>query len=123
LAAAAPFEAQPSIQKAADFLRSTQNSDGGWGESCASYNQNRFVPMASTPSQSAWALLGLAAANEASSAPVERGVDFLLATQGLDGRWTEELTTGTGFPNVFYISYRLYKDYFPLLALATIRAR
>ena len=123
LAAAAPFEAQPSIQKAADFLRSVQNSDGGWGESCASYNQNRFVPMASTPSQSAWALLGLAAANEAPSAAVERGVDFLLATQGSDGRWTEELTTGTGFPNVFYISYRLYKDYFPLLALATIRAR
>jgi squalene-hopene/tetraprenyl-beta-curcumene cyclase len=79
--------------------------------------------MESTPSQSAWALLGLAAANDVSSAPVQRGVDFLLSTQGADGRWTEELTTGTGFPDVFYISFRLYKDYFSLLALATIRAR
>jgi squalene-hopene/tetraprenyl-beta-curcumene cyclase len=33
------------------------------------------------------------------------------------------LTTGTGFPNVFYISYAFYKDYFPLLALSTIRSR
>ena len=123
LAAAAPFAAQASMQRAAEFLRSAQNPDGGWGESCASYRQNRFVPMASTPSQSAWALLGLSAANDLSSAAVQRGVDFLLATQGPDGRWSEDLTTGTGFPNVFYISYGLYKDYFPLLALATLRAR
>ena len=121
LAAAAPVETQPAIRKGAGFLRSVQNPDGGWGESCASYNQNRFVSMASTPSQSAWALLGLAAAGDVSSAAVERGVDFLLETQGADGRWTEELTTGTGFPNVFYISFRLYKDYFPLLALSTAR--
>lgn len=123
LAAAAPFEAQASIQKAAEFLRSAQNADGGWGESCASYRQNRFVAMASTPSQSAWALLGLAAANDVSSAAAQKGVEFLLSTQGPDGRWTEELTTGTGFPNVFYISYGLYKDYFPLLALATVGGR
>jgi squalene-hopene/tetraprenyl-beta-curcumene cyclase len=121
LAAAAPFEAQLSIQRGAEFLRSVQNSDGGWGESCASYRQNRFVATASTPSQTAWALLGLAAANDVFSAAVQRGVDFLLATQGTDGRWKEDLTTGTGFPNVFYISYGLYKDYFPMLALATIR--
>ena len=123
LAAAAPFEAQPSIQRAADFLRATQNRDGGWGESCDSYKQNRFVPMPSTPSQTAWALLGLAAANDASGAAAQRGVDYLLETQNPDGRWTEDLTTGTGFPNVFYINFQLYKDYFPLLALSTLRAR
>ncbi len=122
LGVAAPFEAQQSIQRAAEFLRSIQNSDGGWGESCASYRQNRFVPMVSTPSQTAWALLGLVAANDVSSVVVQRGVDYLLATQGADGRWREDLTTGTGFPDVFYIRYDLYKDYFPLLALATIRA-
>jgi squalene-hopene/tetraprenyl-beta-curcumene cyclase len=123
LSAAAGYEAQTSIGRAADFLRSAQNRDGGWGESCASYRQRRFVAMDSTPSQSAWALLGLAAANDVSSAAVQRGVDFLLSTQAADGRWTEELTTGTGFPEVFYISYELYKDYFPLLALSTLRKR
>jgi squalene-hopene/tetraprenyl-beta-curcumene cyclase len=75
--------------------------------------------MASTPSQTAWALLGLAAAGDVSSASVLRGADFLTATQRPDGRWAEELTTGTGFPNVFYISFGLYMDYFPLLALTT----
>ena len=53
---------------------------------------------------------------------VQRGVDFLTETQQPDGRWAEELTTGTGFPDVFYISYGFYKDYFPLLALATLRS-
>jgi squalene-hopene/tetraprenyl-beta-curcumene cyclase len=120
LAAAASFEAQTAIQRGAEFLRSIQNADGGWGESCSSYQLSRFVAMSSTPSQSAWALLGLAAASQASSTAARRGVDFLLGTQGTDGRWKEELTTGTGFPNVFYISY---EDYFPLLALSTIRAR
>ncbi len=123
LEAAAPYEAQPSMERAAQFLRNAQNEDGGWGESCASYRQNRFVGMASTPSQTAWALLGLVSAGDLSSASVQRGVDFLTATQQPDGRWAEELTTGTGFPDVFYISYGLYKDYFPLLALATIRQR
>jgi squalene-hopene/tetraprenyl-beta-curcumene cyclase len=123
LAAAAPFEGHSSMQRGVEFLRAAQNTDGGWGESCASYRHNRFVAMASTPSQTAWALLGLAASNDVSSSAAQRGVDFLLATQGPDGRWNEELTTGTGFPNVFYISYGLYKDYFPLLALATIRTR
>jgi len=123
LAAAAPYEARPSMERAAQFLRTVQNADGGWGESCASYHQNRFMSVASTPSQTAWALLGLTAAGDVSSAGVLRGVDFLTATQQPDGRWTEELTTGTGFPDVFYISYQLYKDYFPLLALSTLRQR
>jgi squalene-hopene/tetraprenyl-beta-curcumene cyclase len=122
LAAAAPLKSQETLRKAADWLRSIQNSDGGWGESCESYRQNRYVPMPSTPSQTAWALLGLMAAGDKTSAAVTRGTAHLLDTQqSHDGRWKEDLTTGTGFPNVFYISYQLYKDYFPLLALATLR--
>ena len=123
LSAAAPLKSQSALERAADFLRVAQNPDGGWGESCASYRENRFVRMASTPTQTAWSLLGLAAAGDLSSAASHRGVDFLLDTQASNGRWTEPLTTGTGFPNVFYISYELYKDYFPLLALSTIRRR
>lgn len=120
LAAAAPFRSRSALERAAEFLRASQNPDGGWGESCASYRENRFVAMPSTPTQTAWSLLGLAAAGEVSSAVAHHGVDFLLDTQGPNGRWTEPLTTGTGFPNVFYISYELYKDYFPLLALSTL---
>jgi len=121
LAAAAPHKSHEALRKAADWLRSIQNADGGWGESCESYRQNRYVQMPSTPSQTAWALLGLAAYGDKASGAVARGVSHLLDTQQSDGRWKEDLTTGTGFPNVFYISYELYKDYFPLLALATIQ--
>ncbi len=42
-----------------EWLRSIQNADGGWGESCASYDNEIFTPAESTPSQTAWAILGL----------------------------------------------------------------
>jgi squalene-hopene/tetraprenyl-beta-curcumene cyclase len=114
---------KPVMQKAADFLHETQNADGGWGESCASYKKGHFVAAPSTASQTAWALLGLAAAGDTMSAAVGRGVDFLVQTQGPDGRWKEPLATGTGFPNVFYLTYHMYRDYFPLLALGTLGRR
>jgi squalene-hopene/tetraprenyl-beta-curcumene cyclase len=52
---------------------------------------------------------------------VKRGVQYLLERQTEEGRWPEEATTGTGFPNVFYLTYAMYRDYFPLLALTQIR--
>jgi squalene-hopene/tetraprenyl-beta-curcumene cyclase len=110
--------ARAAIARAAEWLRSVQNQDGGWGESCSSYAQHRFVPARSTPSQTAWGVLGLLAAGDAHSAAVERGLRHLLDTQQPDGTWQEDLATGTGFPNVFFLSYHLYRNYFPLMALA-----
>ncbi|HAW27113.1 MAG TPA: squalene--hopene cyclase, partial [Planctomycetaceae bacterium] len=69
-------------------------------------------------SQTAWALMGLMAADEIDSAAVRRGVHYLLETQKADGNWDEEPFTGTGFPKVFYLKYHLYRTYFPLMALA-----
>ena len=113
--------ARPAMQKAAAWIRSVQNPDGGWGESCASYRLKKFAGAQSTASQTAWALLGLAAAGDSGSVAVERGVQFLSETQRPDGTWHETLMTGTGFPNVFYLTYHLYRDCFPLLALVTLR--
>jgi len=120
LRAAGGARAQLAMENAASWVRSVQNRDGGWGETCRSYVENRYVPGPSTASQTAWALLGLVAAGDGTSAYIERGVDYLLDSQGPDGRWSEDLATGTGFPNVFYLTYHLYRDYFPLLALATV---
>jgi squalene-hopene/tetraprenyl-beta-curcumene cyclase len=50
-------------------------------------------------------------------AAVSSGIQFLLERQRADGTWPEEASTGTGFPNVFYLTYGMYRDYFPLLAL------
>lgn len=111
-------DARPAMKKAAEWVRSVQNADGGWGESCAGYGRNKFVGAESTPSQTAWALLALHAAGEMHSESTLRGVHYLIGTQKPDGTWDEHLATGTGFPGVFYLSYHLYRHYFPILALS-----
>lgn len=118
LAASRSPDAADALAKAARWLRGIQNPDGGWGESCRSYERDRFVPAASCPSQTAWALLGLMAAGDRSSSHIQRGFQYLLDRQRPDGTWPEEATTGTGFPQVFYLTYGMYRDYFPLLALS-----
>jgi squalene-hopene/tetraprenyl-beta-curcumene cyclase len=123
LRASSTAAAHPAAEKAARWLRAVQNPDGGWGESCASYDQHGFVAERSTPSQTAWGLLGLDAAGDNGSPAVERGIEWLLRHQTSTGDWNEELCTGTGFPNVFYLNFHLYRHYFPLLALAVWHAK
>ena len=118
LAASKSPDAGEALAKAVRWLHGIQNADGGWGESCRSYERDRFVPAASCPSQTAWALLGLMAAGDRSSSHILRGIQYLLERQRPDGTWPEEATTGTGFPQVFYLTYGMYRDYFPLLALS-----
>jgi squalene-hopene/tetraprenyl-beta-curcumene cyclase len=120
LAATGAPAVQEAITRGADWLCAVQNSDGGWGESCASYARNRFLPAASCASQTAWAVLGLLAAGR-NGAAARRGIRFLLERQRDDGTWAEEASTGTGFPNVFYMVYGMYRDYFPLLALTQFK--
>jgi squalene-hopene/tetraprenyl-beta-curcumene cyclase len=117
LAASGESDREAHVLRGGEWLRSIQNADGGWGESCASYDNRVFTAAESTPSQTAWAILGLIAGGDANSRSVQHGVEHLLTTQREDGSWREELATGTGFPKVFYLNYHLYKDYFPLLAL------
>jgi squalene-hopene/tetraprenyl-beta-curcumene cyclase len=121
---------EPAVQQAAEWIRMVQNTDGGWGETCGTYddpNQRGIGP--STPSQTAWAVLGLLAAGDTRSDSVAKGIRWLVERQHDDGSWDELMPgrngesyyTGTGFPRVFYLGYHLYKQYFPLLALTTYR--
>ena len=113
---------EPYIQQAAEWLRMIQNPDGGWGETCDSYDDPNTKGIGpSTPSQTAWAVMGLLAANDTRSESVAKGIAYLLKTQRNDGTWDEPLYTGTGFPRVFYLMYHLYRDYFPLIALTTYK--
>jgi squalene-hopene/tetraprenyl-beta-curcumene cyclase len=113
---------EPYIQQAAEWIRMVQNPDGGWGESCESYdNPSRKGIGPSTPSQTAWAIMGLLAAGDTRSESVARGIAYLLKTQRKDGSWDEAWYTGTGFPRVFYLMYHLYRHYFPLIALTTYK--
>ena len=111
---------EPYVQQGAEWLRMVQNSDGGWGESCGSYDDATTRGIGpSTPSQTAWAIMGLLAAGDTRSESVQRGILYLLEKQRPDGHWEEDQYTGTGFPRVFYLAYHLYRDYFPLIALST----
>jgi squalene-hopene/tetraprenyl-beta-curcumene cyclase len=118
LRAAGEDDREVHVLRAGEWLRSIQNADGGWGESCASYDNATFTAAPSTPSQTAWAILGLIAGGDTTSRSLLHGVEYLIESQRRDGSWNEDLATGTGFPKVFYLTYHLYRLYFPLLALS-----
>jgi squalene-hopene/tetraprenyl-beta-curcumene cyclase len=108
----------PRLQKAGDWLESIQQQNGGWGELPSSYDDPALKGLGpTTPSQTAWALLGLMAISRHNSTSVQRGIRYLIDQQLSDGTWLEPQFTGTGFPKVFYLRYHYYRVYFPLMAL------
>ena len=123
LNAAGVDHGDPMVRKAVNWLVSTQNPDGGWGEDAVSYrlDYKGYERAPSTSSQTAWALLGLMAAGEVEHPAVVRGVEYLKSTQTEKGFWDEQRYTATGFPRVFYLRYHGYSKFFPLWALARYR--
>jgi len=117
-----PEKHRLSIEKGANWLVGCQNTDGGWGETCRSYDDPKLKGQGdSTASQTAWALIGLMAAGEATAnwatEAIDRGINYLVTIQLPDGSWNEDYFTGTGFPSHFYLKYHFYQQYFPLIAL------
>jgi squalene-hopene/tetraprenyl-beta-curcumene cyclase len=123
LAAAGIGAEDPAVRRAVSWLASCQQADGGWGESNDSYLDPDLAGrgLASTPYQTAWALLALMAAGAAEPAVLRRGVHFLLRAQLANGLWEHPSHTAPGFPRVFYLKYHGYCAYFPLWALARYR--
>ncbi len=106
-------------KRAVSWLRSVQKVDGSFGESLLSYD----VPSTkgqgtSTASQTAWGLIGLLASAGTEDPAVAKAVAYLVHRQETDGSWSEPEFTGTGFPGVFYLKYHLYRNSFPVYALA-----
>jgi squalene-hopene/tetraprenyl-beta-curcumene cyclase len=109
---------KPWVRRAVRWLLRHQNPDGGWGESMRSYEEPRHKGEgASTPTQTAWALMGLMAAGKVNAPAVRQGAQYLLRRQTKDGTWEQPEWSGTGFPRVFYLNYHGYRHYFPLMAL------
>lgn len=139
---------QAYVGRACDWLKTRQQADGGWGESCASYMLAESAGRGkTTASQTGWALMALlAAARPQDFDAIARGVAFLVERQS-EGTWAEPEFTGTGFPGygvgqtiklndpllserlkqgpelsrAFMLRYGLYCHYFPMMALARAR--
>ncbi|WP_168122887.1 prenyltransferase/squalene oxidase repeat-containing protein [Paenibacillus sp. HB172176] len=121
--AAGLTENHASIRKGADWLQNIQNSDGGWGESCRSDQLKRYVPLGgSTPSQTAWALDALIAAEREPGGSMRRGVEALLHMLREDSQMNA-YPTGAGLPGSFYVRYHSYQHIWPLLALIHFRKK
>ena len=113
---------QPWLLRARDWLESVQHNDGGWGERVDTYEDPVFKGRGpSTASQTAWVVMALCAFGDPDRPSLVRGVEYLIRTQNSDGSWSEDEITGTGFPRVFYLKYDMYRNSWPLLALATYR--
>ena len=107
-----------AVERATTWLARAQNPDGGWGESCLSYDDESFAGVGeSTASQTAWAVHTLQLAGLAANPAAAHGLAWLRERQR-GGTWDETEHTGTGFPGDFYINYHLYRHVFPMLALA-----
>ena len=114
--------AQEYCGRAVAWLRQVQKADGSFGESLGSYELPSTKGQGnSTPSQTAWGLIGLLAGAETNDPAVGRAASYLVQQQNSDGSWSEDDFTGTGFPGVFYLKYHLYKNSFPVYALARYR--
>ena len=87
---------QDWILRGRDWLESCQNPDGGWGETCASYDDPTTKGCGpSTASQTAWAVMGICACGDLDRPSVQRGLRYLLSTQRQDGTWDESRQTVT----------------------------
>ena len=114
--------ARDYCKRAVAWLKSVQKPDGSFGESLRSYDVESSKGQGnSTPSQTAWGLTGLLAAADPGDPSISKAAEYLVQQQNEDGSWDESEFTGTGFPCVFYLKYHLYRDSFPVYALARLQ--
>jgi len=118
-----------AVSRAVTWLLSVQNKDGGWGETSKSYLDASLAGKGlSTPSQTAWALLGLLEVRDDPAFPqadrtrvaqaVDAGIGHLVSSFKKQGTFVDPYAVGTGHPGIIYMQYPVYAKTWTLMALA-----
>jgi squalene/oxidosqualene cyclase-like protein len=109
------------VRRAVSFLERHQLPDGGWGETAESNLRRSYVHAETGQAvMTAWALLGLCAAEARDSRALLPGAHFLIARQNQDGSYPPERIAGM-FNKTCAIHYDNYLNVFPLWALGRVR--
>ncbi|AIC96465.1 prenyltransferase/squalene oxidase repeat-containing protein [Shouchella lehensis] len=110
-----------SLQHARRWLESIQLLDGGWGESCKSDVEQRFIPLQfSTVVHTAWALDALISLYDRPTKQMEDALTLLMdwvRTSSIRSTYP----TGGGLPGQFYIHYHSYPLLWPLVTFTNYK--
>ena len=114
---------QIAVNRAVEWLKNSQNPDGGWGESPHSYSDaSPSGCRLSSSAQTAWAIMALLNYIPAEGECIQKGVIYLIQSQVKDegtqkATWPLINYTATGFPGHLYMEFEYYRHYFPIMAL------
>jgi len=109
------------IRRARQSLLLYQRTDGGWGERQPSTRGRGYAEAeASLSVQTAWALIALIEGGETDVSAMNDAARFLRSSQLDSGEWPDGQFVGVFFETAL-LNYRLYRQYFPVMALALYR--